>query len=96
MKTWLKGGLIGLGISLVGILGYFLGAAYSIMPSVGPLMVLNVPNGLLLVAISGGGWRGFGPIYFGIITAPITYFLIGALIGLVIGKIKQRKQQVNS
>lgn len=87
MKTWIKGGLWGAGIGLVGVLGYFLGKFFSLFIV---LSYINIPNSFL-ISLLFLGKISLEIFYIGILTAPVVYFLIGALVGFIIQKIKNKK-----
>jgi len=95
MKTWLKGGLILGGIvALIIILNfvYCIGkepefcTAFALILSVPILFILNFIDNMDIVP----GYLGV-PIFFILVT--FTYFLIGALIGWIIQKIKSKNKQ---
>lgn len=86
MKTWLKGGLIGIVIGFIFPLILF----YMFRPN-----MINNPIGNFLFVIDfialifcGGFCTGDKGI-IRIITAPISYFIIGAIIGLIIQKVRK-------
>ena len=88
LKLWQKGGIIGfifglivsLGGSLLPILGLFL-----IFLS---LLIIFIFAGLNMLSDDPWGPEGIAAIAF--LLSPIFYALIGALIGLIIGKVKKK------
>ena len=74
MKTWIKGGLWGLGIGIILLLVEFFafGQPFISLLIATPLLLLGLPIWPLWLVIS--------------------FFIIGAIIGLIVGKIKARKE----
>jgi hypothetical protein len=87
MKRWLKYGLIGVAISFIGILGLLLGKLVSVFSILGLLNYINIA---LISLLFYGGDMSFGLFFWGILTAPILYFILGAIIGLIVDKIKSK------
>jgi len=93
MKSWLKGGLIGLIILLIIVLidfsagckfGRNIGEGCGIL-----LMLASFPLFSLTKNLFSAGYSW----YFGtIMLTGILYFIIGAIIGFIIGKIKEKKK----
>jgi len=91
MKIWLKGGLIGLGISASLLL-------LSLVPFAGSLFLLNMVIGMpLTLFLNFLGLKMYDPSYDsvafwvgGILNPLIVSFIIGAIIGWIIGKMKSR------
>ena len=82
MKAWLKGGLWGLGIGiLLSVVDIFLSGGY-IIAFIGSPLNLILPRRFGIPFLS--------PILTGVIT---EFFIIGAIIGLIVGKIKQNKNK---
>jgi len=80
MKTWLKGGLIGIGVWLVIViflLIYCLSGFCREMACAGCALLFAVPQNPIM--------------WFGVFNSLAMHFGIGALIGLIIGKIKNQK-----
>jgi len=97
LPYWLKGGLIGL---LVGIIYYlilyliarlFLISIGTIPSGIPDLLVLfkNLPDFIALIPCQ--GFCVGEESLVTIITAPISFFIIGALIGFIISKLKKNK-----
>jgi len=90
MKAWIKGGLIGLGIVFMGfILSYICNFAIAMNGQglcgfIGA--IIAVPYSVLLLFSSDLIQMKFLNVYF---IPQITGFLIGALIGWLIGKFKR-------
>ena len=95
MKNWLKGGVIGVGVYLFFsliffIISYFGGGniiSYTI-PSLPFYLIMDLFN-IPLVML----WNSIGQIIFITIGAILIYFLFGALIGFIVGNIKNVKQR---
>ncbi len=95
MKAWLKGGLIVAGINLVLIILAFIvpSPAFSLDKS-----ILEPNFGIILIVPSILIFEGLKEIvyfkantFISLVVIPtIVYFLIGALIGWIIGKIKKK------
>ena len=91
MKKWLKYGLIGLVIGIIGLLGELLGKFvwhWFLL-----LSYLNIPSFFILSSLLSLFFTGtdasWGVFIIGRWLAPITYFIIGAVIGLIVQKIKK-------
>jgi len=97
MKTWLKYGLIGAGISLVFILLNIIIPDKVIDSSAFIENLIFFPQivGFLFASvfnlINFAENAEFPYLFIGIVNF-IFYFLIGALIGLIVGKIKSKKE----
>jgi len=93
---WLKGGIISVGIAILSTLvlipfgtpesGWF--SYYSI-----PMFIGAMPLVVLLALISGMNDYAISNAFPGafLLYAAITYFLVGALVGLIYGKIKSKR-----
>jgi hypothetical protein len=85
MKTWLNGGIILFGINLVLILIFFLisggNASYD-----SPVSLLIIPAFLITDLLY---WSS-NTLSEIIIVSSISYFIIGAIIGLIVQKIKNK------
>lgn len=87
MKTWIKYGLIGIGISII----------FSIF-----LFIWNLLIGMpITIIMQFFGLKMYDPSYDriafwigGVLNPIIVWFIIGAIIGLIIGKIKSRREQI--
>ena len=99
MKAWLKGGLIGVSIGLLGLIGLLLAGIWKWF---GILHLLNFPIYYFISVLQYGrvisiqylfhGGQNIQMIMiYGNFIAPIIYFVIGSLIGLLIQKIKSKK-----
>ncbi len=86
MKTWLKGGLIGL---IIGIIIYFFPHFFSYQNEI--INILYLP--IYVIALSLPDELFFFALF---ILAPLFYFLIGAIIGLIVGKIVGKIKSNNS
>lgn len=107
MKTWLKGGLIGLTIAIILLSSYFAlfydNGYYCTRKSYNPVMctfqsiimtplaIFSLPVASFLMPPKSGNF--LWSIIF-IVYQSIILFLIGSLIGFIVGKIKSRKQGV--
>ncbi|MBU2104672.1 MAG: hypothetical protein KKF67_02775 [Nanoarchaeota archaeon] len=96
MKSWLKGGLI---LDIIYFVLVFLGLILGpLHPGIFIVFILaiSIPGMWVTIFAPTSFYSdGFGWIFA--IGSLITYFLIGALIGWLVGKIKSRKQtQINS
>jgi len=94
MKMWLKGGLIGLGIGVVLDLIVYIPGIEGL--GMIPMIIISLPL-LFLVTRSplhfpAGDSYGFLLLGLSFILSPITCFILGAIIGLIIKKLKERKQ----
>ena len=98
-RYWLKGGIIGSVINivltiLIFVLSPFLGLmlTYFLAPFVSPFIFGVHPLLISTVAIPYFSWMSLG-VYFSIkVLLPVmVYFLIGAIIGYLYGKNKNRK-----
>ena len=89
MKRWIKYGLIVVGINAILMLTYYL-----INSIAGPLSYDSFASFLILPAflITDVVYWGTNSVIVMIITSTIFYFLIGALIGWIVGKVKERKK----
>jgi len=99
MKAWLKGGLIGVGISVILIIIFILcglicvgdeaciGCLVFGIPLPGVLILLSEPFNFIsnIILRKTSEWLVFS------IFSIVIYFLIGALIGWIVGKIKSKK-----
>lgn len=97
MKSWLKGGLIGLvvGVILI-ILGVFLfgfGASflYNFLGIFSFLIILPVYFVKYVLNCTQTGCM-FLVLFISIVIVPLECFLIGAIIGLIVGKVKNKKK----
>ena len=101
MKTWLKGGLIGAGISAVMSIIFLISSFMGLEGFGFYLFVLNTFIGMpLTIILNFLGLKMYDPSYDsvsfwigGIFDPLIVSFILGALIGLIIGKIKSRKDE---
>ncbi|MBR9691729.1 hypothetical protein GOV06_02990 [Candidatus Woesearchaeota archaeon] len=78
MKTWLKGGLIGLGIAVLLII------LAMIIPAIG--FIISIPSGMLFCNVlysCQGEWAGLTESF---IASSILIVIISFLIGILIGK----------
>ena len=95
MKTWLKGGLIGLGIFVIGFISLFINNSFFDGATTIFYYIYKIIffMSYLFRFLLGTGVKGeiFG-VFLGIIISPIFYFIIGAIIGLIISKIKEKKK----
>lgn len=95
MKTWLKGGLIGLGVGVVIILISIL----HVNELLGPVPIRTCPLDMENCVIESEGLLYGIPYFIGelilknLILWIILSFLIGIIIGLIIQKIKSKKQE---
>ncbi len=100
MKSWLKGGIIGGGIGLFGLLLFILlpgnlKVVGAIILSVGFFVSINL---IKLFAINidlpnlEDGYAQLSMIFFySLVLSILIYFLIGAIIGFIVGKIKNKR-----
>lgn len=84
MKAWLKGGLIGLAVGIISFHQSMLTVNSFIPDSI--LITLSLPFALTMFVHS---------IFLAGIVGVIVYFIIGAIIGLIVEKIKQKKVVAN-
>lgn len=86
MKAWIKGGLIALVINLALIVLYFMftggTATYD-----NPVSLLMMPSFLITDAL----YWGANSTLAIIIISSLCYFVVGALIGWIVGKVKSRQ-----
>jgi len=97
MKTWLKGGLIGIVVGIIWLfIGMFIGSnvqsCVSTSERVPPplcniLIIFYIP--VLFLGILGLSDRG---MFIGIILTAIIYFVLGAIIGFIIQKTKSKNK----
>lgn len=85
MKAWLKGGLIGIGIYLIGLISLVVTNIFIFMQTPGSLII---GNSLKNYDTS----LGIITIIFATVINLIIYFIAGALIGWFVGKMKQKKE----
>ena len=102
MKAWLKGGLIGAGLFIAYLLitltlptregevlyGIFFMISIIISIPILPLSIIGLPLTLLSFKL-GVPWLS---VVSGYIIFIVGYFIWGAIIGLIIQKVKQRKK----
>lgn len=89
LPTWLKGGIIGGIIGLVALLAIPLGTFSG--DNVDMLIIIaGFPTFLALPSMFIIGTISHGNVLAGIYLAPIIYFIIGAIIGWIVGKFKKR------
>jgi len=85
-SRWLKYGIIGFIIGLVGLIFALLGRSLLPVLSIGAF--LNFPA-VAIISLFNGGNMSFEIFYTGGILAPIIYFILGSLIGMIVSKIKR-------
>lgn len=99
MKTWLKGGLIGVGVSLVLIIYYLIWINFICPPFSGECGIgaifwylayfpISYIISYILLPIANIIPQRIGLVFL-FIAGTVEYFLIGSLIGLIIQKIKK-------
>ena len=102
MKAWLKGGLIGAGISAIMTLIHF--TLSNINDIFSLFFILNMFIGMPLSGIMtffglSMSDPSYDPIAFwigGILNPLIVSFILGAIIGWIVGKVKSKKQENSS
>ena len=90
LSTWAKGGLIAVGINLFLIFLYR--TLVDLMPQLPydhPIAFIAMPSFIVTDLI----YWGANSLAAIIITSSIFYFLVGAIIGLIIDKIKSKKSK---
>jgi len=93
-RYWLRGGLfLSIIVLFIGYLLWFTGLAKSMVIFAVIQRVISLP--VLLLFIFGTGFpvvSSSQAMYFGLVFSAIVYFIIGAIFGLLYGKIKNRKK----
>lgn len=85
MKSWLKGGLLGAGIYLV------LFIILLVIDDLGLITAIISPGTWFIIGISGVSANIKYFLQF--IISIIGWFILGSLIGFIIGKIKSKKEE---
>ena len=83
MKSWLKGGLIGLGVVAVGLISlfidqYFFGGATNIFDYIYQTIFFI---SYIFRSFAAGEGGTITADFLGLVVTPVFYFLVGALIG---------------
>lgn len=94
MKAWLKGGVIGIGIFIIGLIALFIdqnffGGATTIFDHIySSIFFLNY----IFRSLSSSEGGTITADFLGLIISPIFYFLVFALIGFIIGKARENRK----
>lgn len=93
---WLKGGIIGVGLYVILSIIAFSSPMRELANIGDALSVFGYVFVKIFVNIFSGIGRGYGAFLLVIIFSSVIYFIIGAFVGWVIGKIKSKKVSDNT
>ena len=95
MENWLKGGLIGLIVSVIFIILIFTIQEFGELPIIYHLFIFGIIQCSIIIQCVGECWKC---VFYGSVIDVIEFAILGAIIGLIIGKINQKKknESINS